>query len=451
MGNLSTDETWAVTEFADAELGDLRRTQRLVELATVLAQRPSASLPEACGGDRAFLKATYRFFDNTAIAPPELLQSHSDATLLRLSAVPHILAVQDTTEVDWTAHPTTTGLGPLTHPAHRGLHVHTTLAFTPERVPLGLLAQQVWARDPTTVGQKATRKQRAIADKESHKWLVSLQAVCAARAACPQTRFVRIGDREADVYDLFLVARPPGVELLVRAAWDRRVAHPEGYLWATLATRPAAATRTVQVPRRGEQPPRTATLTVRFGPVTLRPPRHRARERLPVVPIWAVQVLEEQPPAGAEPVEWLLLTTAVVPDVATATTCVDWYGGRWGIETNLRHLKQTMGLDVLHCQRLVGVLKELTVFALVYNLVRVVMLAAAQRQGVALERISFVDAVRWLSTARPGDPLPPLVVNPHRPDRVEPRAVKRRPKPYPLLMQPRRETRNALKQQHVGA
>jgi hypothetical protein len=240
--------------------------------------------------------------------------------------------VQDTTEVDWTAHPTTTGLGPLTHPAHRGLHGHTTLAFTPERVPLGLLAQQVWARDPTTVGQKATRTQRAIADKESHKWLVSLQAVCAARAACPQTRFVSIGDREADVYDLFLVARPPGVELLVRAAWDRRVAHPEGYLWATLATRPAAATRTVQVPRRGEQPPRTATLTVRFGPVTLRPPRHRARERLPVVPIWAVQVLEEQPPAGAEPVEWLLLTTAVVPDVATATTCVDWYGGRWGIE-----------------------------------------------------------------------------------------------------------------------
>jgi hypothetical protein len=110
-----------------------------------------------------------------------------------------------------------------------------------------------------------------------------------------------------------------------------------------------------------------------------------------------------------------------------------------------------MGLDVLHCQHLVGVLKELTVFALVYNLVRMVMLAAAKRQGVALERISFVDALRWLSTARPGDPLPPLMVNPHRPDRVEPRAVKRRPKPYPLLMKPRRVARNALIQQPVGA
>jgi hypothetical protein len=110
-----------------------------------------------------------------------------------------------------------------------------------------------------------------------------------------------------------------------------------------------------------------------------------------------------------------------------------------------------MGLDGLHCQRLVVVLKDLTVFALVYNLVHVVMLEAAKRQRVALERSSFVDALRWLSTARPGEPLPPLGVNPHRPDRVEPRAVKRRPKPYPLLMQPRQAARNALKQQHVGA
>src|SRR5262249_40305902 len=125
-------------------------------------------------------------------------------------------------------------------------------------------------------------------------------------------------------------------------------------------------------------------------------------------------------------------------------------GCDYNIEIHLRHLKQTLGLEVLHCQRLVGVFKELTVFALVYNLVRVVMLAAAKRQGVALERISFVDAVRWLSTARPGELLPPLVVNPRRPDRLEPRAVKRRPKPYPLLTKPRRVARNALIQQRAG-
>src|SRR5262249_1362865 len=99
----------------------------------------------------------------------------------------------------------------------------------------------------------------------------------------------------------------------------------------------------------------------------------------------------------------------------------------------------------------VAVLKELTVFALVYNLVRVVMLAAAPWPGVALERVSCVDAVRWLSTARPGDSFHPWVVNPHRPDRVAPRAVNRRPTPYSLLTKPRQEARNALIQQGVGA
>lgn len=146
-----------------------------------------------------------------------------------------------------------------------------------------------------------------------------------------------------------------------------------------------------------------------------------------------------------------LVTTLLEADLYPADALAELYHMRGQVETNLRHLKQTMGLDVLHCQRLVGVLKELTVFALVYNLVRVVMLEAAKRQGVVLERISFVDALRWLSTARPGEPLPLLVVNPHRPDRVEPRAVKRRPKPYPLLMKPRRVARNALIQQYVGA
>jgi hypothetical protein len=97
MRLLPDDDTWAVTECAEAALGSLRRTQRLVELATVLAQRPGASLPEACG-DRATLKAAYRFFDNAAIDPQNLLDRHVDATLPRLAAVPLVLTVQDTTE-----------------------------------------------------------------------------------------------------------------------------------------------------------------------------------------------------------------------------------------------------------------------------------------------------------------------------------------------------------------
>lgn len=110
-----------------------------------------------------------------------------------------------------------------------------------------------------------------------------------------------------------------------------------------------------------------------------------------------------------------------------------------------------MGLDVLRCQTEQGVLRELTVFALVYNLMRVVMGEAARRQEVAVERISFVDALRWLGAATPGEPLPELVVNPQRSGRVEPRAVKRRPKEYDRLNRPRAELRKRLLEKPVTA
>jgi Transposase DNA-binding/Transposase Tn5 dimerisation domain len=324
------DDRWAVREFGRAVLGDARRTARLVDLATTLGERPTASLPDGCG-TVARLKAAYRFFENDAIDPGAVLASHVAATYDRMALVPLILAVQDTTLLDYTHHPATTGLGPLDH-GHQGLLVHSTLAITPDRLPLGLLAQQVWARDPAQPGRRATRKTRPIAEKESHKWLTSLEAVTAARARCPTTRLVSVGDREADVYDLFLAPRPDGVDLLVRAAWDRRVAGPQPHLWHAVAQAPVAATATVCVPKRGAQPARRATLHIRFCRVHLRPPKHRARERLPSVTVWAVWAVEADPPTGVPPLEWLLLTTCPVATVDDALERLEWYTGRWGIE-----------------------------------------------------------------------------------------------------------------------
>ncbi len=125
------------------------------------------------------------------------------------------------------------------------------------------------------------------------------------------------------------------------------------------------------------------------------------------------------------------------------------YRLRWRVELNLRHLKTTMKMDVLRCETVAGVNKELMMFALAYNLVRLVMLEAATRQGVAVGRISFVDALRWLCEARPGDRLPKLVVNRDRPDRSEPRVRKRRPKSYPLMTKPRSVLRKVLTEQQV--
>ena len=285
------------------------------------------------------LKAAYRFFANDDIEPQDFLYSHIESTYSRFDKVPLVLAVQDTTEVDWTGHPATKGLGPLGHTACQGLHVHSTLAFTPERVPLGLLAQHVWARDPDDVGKRQRRKQLPISQKESQKWLTSLEAVFTARGCCTQTRFVSVGDREADVFDLLAAERPEGVELLVRASWDRCVDVPERYVWATVEAQPVVEHLILQVPRRGTQPSREATLALRFCPLTLCPPRHRKSEGLSSVALWAVQVREIDPPMDVKPIEWLLLTTVEVRTAKDAIERVTWYACRWGIEVWHRILK----------------------------------------------------------------------------------------------------------------
>jgi len=319
---METDATWAADEFGQAHLGDVRRNARLVQLATVLGAQPSASLPDATD-DPATLKAAYRFFDNDYVRAEAMLESHVHSTTRRMQAVPLVLAVQDTTYLDWTDHPATTGLGPLAAPSHQGLLAHTTLVLTPERVPLGLLAQQVWARDKD-VRRNQDHKQRPIDDKESQKWLRSLEAVIAARTGCPTTQFVSVGDREADVYDLFLLERPVGVDLLIRAAQNRKADHPEKYLWAAMASAPIAATLTIHMGVRASQVARDATLTVRWRQITLRAQGSRAKQKLPNITVWAIWACETAPPPGVEAVEWLLLTTVPISSTDEALERLEW-------------------------------------------------------------------------------------------------------------------------------
>ena len=146
-----------------------------------------------------------------------------------------------------------------------------------------------------------------------------------------------------------------------------------------------------------------------------------------------------------------LVTTLLNPVAYPAADLADLYLSRWQIELSFRHLKTTMGMEILHCQSVPGVLKEMYMFAIAYNLVRLVMLEAARRQHVPLERISFADALRWLRDAQPSTPLTRLIVNPRRPNRLEPRALKRRWKEYDLMKKPRRELRKALSRQRSAA
>jgi hypothetical protein len=146
-----------------------------------------------------------------------------------------------------------------------------------------------------------------------------------------------------------------------------------------------------------------------------------------------------------------LVTTLLDPKKYPSMEVVELRLTRWSVETNLAHLKTTMGMDVLRCKSEAAVRKERVMFGIVYNLVRLVMLQAAEQQDVPVSRVSFIDAYKWMRHAKPGDELPSLVINPSRPTRIEPRCKKRRPKQYDLMNKPREELRKILKNKAKAA
>jgi hypothetical protein len=331
---------WAEEEFGDADLGDQRLTKRLVEIVRDFSARPQASIPQACQS-RARTKAVYRFFDHPEITMDRILKPHYEATLGRASQEEVVLAVQDTTTLNYTAHPATENLGPIGYRLDRGigLIVHDTMAFNREGTPLGLMDVQCWARDPEDFGKKKRRHEVAIEQKESHKWLVSFRKVAEGQRRCPKTTFVSVGDREADIYELFDLALRDraGPKLLVRAMQDRALAHGQGHLWEQVQEQDVSAILDVHVPRRGSRASRVARLEVRFAEVGLKAPQ--AKKHLKEVRIWAVLAKEIESPGGVDPIEWMLLSTCKVTTAEEAIEKVTWYGLRWGIEVYHRTLK----------------------------------------------------------------------------------------------------------------
>jgi hypothetical protein len=401
---------WAAAELGAAALGDARRTRRLVRLAEAAAARPAASLPEACG-DAAGAKAAYRLFDLAARAPgvdvPGAIRAaHAAAAGARLAGEPLVLVAQDTTELDYSAQAATAGLGPIGNGGQRGLLLHSALAVTPDGVPRGLLAQQLWARPEAGPG-RGRRRQRAAADKESGKWLRALEQ---ARAAAPGgTTLVHVGDREADVYDLFVAAAAtPGTALLVRAAWDRRTSGPQGRLRAELAAAPEAERRAVALPRADDRPGRAATLALRFATVALRPPKHRAAEGLPAVAVDAVLVREVDAPAGAEPVEWLLLTTVPVRSAADGWQRVDWYRLRWRVERYHLVLKSGCRVERLQLETAARLAAALALYATVASALLELTYRARAAPDAPAAALLAPDqwAVLW-AARHPGAPAPP--------------------------------------------
>lgn len=409
----SVKQDWAQVEFGAAELGDARRAERLVELARVLAERPEASLPQALANGAA-LKAAYRFFDNADIAHEKILASHVASSLNRLKEHKVVLAVQDTTFIDYSGHAHTQGLGPMHDKGGWGMLCHGTLAFTPSRLPLGVLGLRLWARDPKQPRRRTTRRKRPIKDKESYKWIDSVEAVAALKAQLPNTRVVSVADRESDVFEFFTAVRALGVDVLTRAAWDRNVTGPEDKLFPMLAAAPVVAHKLLAVPASGKRHARTARLEIRTCALTLESPMNGTGRGLEPIALWGVWAYEPNPPAGVEPLDWKLLTSVPVISADDALERMEWYAARWSIEQWHKVLKSGCRIEQRQLESFDRLSRLLTVYAVIAWRILYATMLARLVPNMACTAILNDDEWQALYCRINHCPVPPATAPPLR-------------------------------------
>jgi hypothetical protein len=352
---------WIIEEMKTAKLGDKRLNARLVQVLAQLAARPTASIPAACGG-RAEMVAAYRFCENENTSFDSVLQPHIDATRQRMAAQAVVLLVQDTSEVDVTRpEQQVAGAGPLDGDSRRGALLHLMHAFTPDGTPLGTVSATAWTRDENPVCAPLSRAKRAampIEEKESYRWVTTLQQAREESRFCPATQLICVADSEADIYEVLVegMRAPRTSDWIIRACQDRALSCENGQntgeklVREYLLQQPVLFGKTIQVrgrkakvacETRGRRQPRQsreAEVVVRAARVTLRPP-WRPDRKLPAVTVNVVLVSEVNPPPGDEPVEWLLLTSLRIDSVEQIRQIIQDYCVRWMIEIFFRVLK----------------------------------------------------------------------------------------------------------------
>ena len=347
---------WVAAEFGAAELGHRDATERLVRIAQAKAHNPSAPYTECFAGDRHELKAYYRFInkEHEQMNPTGILSGHRRETIRRIKGQRRVLAVQDTTDLDFSDRLHCNELGDIgknqTGAVSQGLKMHSLLPLSESGLLLGVLGTNLYA---SHFDSEDKAQNRPIEEKESYRWLRTLDELAEVSEWAPETELIAVGDRESDLFELFdyrrRKARP--IHLLVRARHDRCLEEEPLKLFAHLESLPVMGKATLAVPRQREKkgkpsqpgrvslPARRAKVQLRWDKVTISAPKTTQTRNMPSVELWALLLTEVDPPAGAKPLRWVLLTTVPIQSRKQALRCLRWYTRRWRIEEWHRVLK----------------------------------------------------------------------------------------------------------------
>lgn len=328
----------------------------------MLSEHPGESVPQA-SENASESQSIYRFWANEQVSAKAILLSHRPSVVERANAQTVVLAIQDTTDLDFTSLKQTSGLGFINQTNQQGIKVHSCLAVSGEGEPLGLLHQHTWNRQERA-GKRGERRKKATREKESQRWLDTLKA--AESGIDPSVCLVHMGDREADIYDLFVQPRALGSQLLIRVEHNRKVQHELDYLIPTLEQAAVMGQQTIELERNPERPARQATLTVRGMQVTLEVPRHHKQpKQCQSVTLNFLLVEEATLPTEGKPIRWLLLTTLPINSFEQAWQCVRWYALRWRIERFHFTLKSGCRIEQLQLETAPRLLKALATYSIV--------------------------------------------------------------------------------------
>lgn len=344
---------WAY--FGRARLNNKARTRRLVDCARRILQHPHGTPPQKMGSDAA-LQGLYGLLACPWVTHASVLQSPGEHTRQRLAQHPRVLLVHDSTELDYShVAALAAGLGQIGNGSRQGYICHNSLALTPERQVLGLACQILHQRRPVPKGERPQAK-RQHPQREGRLWVRAVQQIGPAPAG---TQVVDVSDRGSDTYEYMEYEILHGRSFVLRSARDRGLNNdPQGQehfgsdrlhqkLHAYARDLPTLGCRPVSVAAvPGQRAARSAQVRVAAGPVRLAAPHFaRGQTQEPYLQVWGVQVKEEHPPAGLEPLEWILLTNLPTDDFEQASERIDWYACRPVIEDYHKGLKSGCGIE----------------------------------------------------------------------------------------------------------
>lgn len=402
---------WAQRTFGECQLGDTRRTRRLVDVATRMASHLGSALCKSCDGDTAALLGGYRLMRNPKVRPGAISEGGFAATVQQAQGCELMLALEDTTTLSYR-HCVASKLGPTSNAARgrsRGYLVDSVLLVDAvQECTLGLLEQRHWVRKQSEHGKKYQRNKRAYRSKESYKWERSARRM-SKRMGEKMSQTITVCDREADVYEYLSYKLRHAQRFVVRARANRAVVGSELKLFEQLEQRSEElCCYTVKVEQRGGRPARLARVSLSSAQLSLCAAQGHKGEPLKVNVVLAEEL---QAPAGVEALRWVLLSTEAVDSAAAALQLVRYYECRWLIEEYHKAWKSGIGVERQRYQSPANLARSLVLTA--FLAVRLLQLREAYGGSIptaeAEPSVTLMAEdewkVLWAST-QPGKALP---------------------------------------------